>query len=298
MPHVPLRDGRSLHVHTVGRGPTVVLLHGFGMHGAMWLPHVLPLAHKYRFVLPDLRGFGRSHQVNYAHADVIGGHAEDVEDLLTHLGEERVLLGGLSMGALTGLALAARGGFSRVAGYVHIDQAARIQNDATYIHGLFGHEQAARFADMRALLGEVDPLRDQPFDALPAPLRARVRAALASFLRSAFRPAWLKAATGAVHQEQLAKRLFPLTNWPVYMDCLRAYLDQDYDFREALSGTNVPVTFMVGEASEMYPAEGQLALARSVPGAKVVRFPGVGHAIPVEAPWAFVRALSRALAAT
>lgn len=295
MPQVPLRDGRSLHVHSVGRGPTVVLLHGFAMHGAMWLPLVLPLAHKYRFVLPDLRGFGRSHGVDYAHADVIGGHAADVEDLLAHLGEERVVLGGLSMGALTGLALASRGAFRRVSAYVHIDQAPRIQNDADYTHGLFGHEQAARFAEMRALLGEVDPLRDRPFDALPSALRERVRAAFASFLRSAFRPGWLKAATGAVHREELAKRVFPLANWPIYMDCLRAYLEQGYDFRDALVGTQVPVTFMVGEASEMYPAEGQLALARSVPGATLVRFPGVGHAIPMEAPWAFVRALSRAI---
>ena len=80
MPKVPLRDGRSLHVHVVGRGGpgrTVVMLHGFGMHGARWLPLVAPLAHKYRFVLPDLRGFGRAQGVDYGHADVIGGDGDD-----------------------------------------------------------------------------------------------------------------------------------------------------------------------------------------------------------------------------
>ncbi len=293
MAKVRLRDGRALHVHTVGRGRTVVLLHGFAMHGAMWLPLVLPLAHKYRFVLPDLRGFGRSHHLDYAHGDVIGSHAHDVEDLLDHLGEPRVLLGGLSMGALTGLALAARGGFRRVAGYVHIDQAARIHNDADYTHGLFGDHQPARFAELRALLAEVDPLRGLAFDALPEALRARVRTAFVGFLRAAFRPAWLKGAMHAVHQERLAKLAFPFQNWPVYLDCMRAYLEHPYDFSDALADTGVPVTVMVGDASEMYPAEGQIALARSV-GATLVRFPGVGHAVPVEAPLAFVRALGRA----
>jgi pimeloyl-ACP methyl ester carboxylesterase len=45
----------------------------------------------------------------------------------------------------------------------------------------------------------------------------------------------------------------------------------------------------------MYPAAGQLALAGLTPGASVVRFPGAGHALHVEAPARFVGALDRAL---
>ena len=306
MAEVSLRDGRRMHVHSVGRGPTVVMLHGFAMHGRMWLPSVVPLAGSYRFVLPDLRGFGSSHTVPFSRADVVAGFADDLEDLLEHLGERRVFLAGLSMGALTALAFAARGGFSRVSGYVHVDQAARIHNDEGYAHGLFGRSQNGRFEELRVLLAEVEPHRDHPFAALPHELRARIRGAFAGFFRDAFRPPWMKALTGAVTREAVAKRVFPLERWTAYIDCLKAYLDERYDFSGALQEAHrkdpVPLTFMVGERSEMYPAAGQLALADAVSRGttrpervSVVRFPSSGHAIPMEAPVAFVRALHRAI---
>ncbi len=290
-----LRDGHTMHVHTLGRGPAVVLLHGFAMHGAMWLPLVLPLAHRYRFVLPDLRGFGRSHHVPFTQRDVVGQLADDVDALLAELAEPDVRLGGLSMGALTGLCLAARGGFRRVSRYVHIDQSPRIHNDAAWRHGLFGEAQAARFAELRALLDEADPLRARPFDALPPALAARIRAAFGGFLATAVRPALLKAGAGAVRHAQVARRVFPLAHWAAYMDVLRAYLDERYDFSDALDAVRAPVTVMVGGASEMYPAGGQVQFAARVPRAAVVTFADAGHAVPYEAPVAFVRALRHAL---
>src|SRR5437763_16556012 len=60
MPFVHVAGGDRLHYLDVGRGPVCVLLHGFGMQAAHFLPFVLPLAHRHRFVLIDLRGFGGS----------------------------------------------------------------------------------------------------------------------------------------------------------------------------------------------------------------------------------------------
>ena len=62
MPHLTTRDGARFHYLDVGRkrGPACVLIHGFGMQGAMWLPVIAPLLLKQRFILPDLRGFGGS----------------------------------------------------------------------------------------------------------------------------------------------------------------------------------------------------------------------------------------------
>lgn len=289
------RDGHTLHVHTLGRGPTVVLLHGFAMHGAQWIPLVAPLAGSFRFVLPDLRGFGRSHHVPFTKRDAVAQLADDVEDLLAQLGDDRVHVGGLSMGALTGLALAQRGALANARSYTHIDQAPRIHNGDDWRWGLFGDAQPARFDELRTLLDEATALRAVPFDHLPEHFSKRVRGAFGRFFQTAVRPAWMKRGAGLVAHPVVARRVLPLAHWGVYMDVLRAYLDERHDFRDALVNVRAPVTVMVGEASEMYPAEGQLALARTVAHARTVRFPRVGHAVPWEAPVGFVRALHGAL---
>ena len=76
-----------------------MLLDGFGMHGALWLPFVLPLAGRYRFLLPDLRGFGFSHRFSLAAPSAIGQPARDVDDLITGLDLHDDRFGGRSMGA-------------------------------------------------------------------------------------------------------------------------------------------------------------------------------------------------------
>lgn len=306
MATVPLRDGHRMFVRMVGRGPTVVMLHGFAMRGIDWLPVVAPLAHRYRFVLPDFRGFGNSHRVPYAQANIVEGFADDVEDLLDHLGESRVFLAGLSMGALTSIAFAARGGFSRVSGYVHMDQAARIHNEGPYTHGLFGAAQAERFAKLRALHVEIEPHRDRAFDDLPKELRVRIRTSFATFFRDAFHAPWLKAASTRLSHELVAKFVMPLERWFVYAECMKAYLDERYDYTQGLAKAHaanpVPLTFMIGDLSEMYPAAGQIELARIVSSettrpecVSVVRFPRSGHVVPLEAPISFVREFGRAL---
>ncbi len=262
----------------------------------MWIPHVLPLLRKYRFILPDFRGFGKSHMVPYAHKDVVRNHAEDVEDLLKALvPKERVILAGLSMGALTGLAFAERGGFSRVRGYVHIDQAPRIFNDAGYTFGLFGDRQDAQLAHLGSLLQASEQVAHLPFASVPEDLAFEVRKAFAEFFGSAFRPAWLKRVVGNVRHKVIASNVLPLSNWNAYMDCLRAYMEQRYDFSDALSKLDTPVHVMVGEASELYPAAGQHLFAQSLKRAHVHSFQNTGHAIPFERPLMFQKKFQSAL---
>lgn len=52
-------NGSSLHVRFGGKGPAVVLLHGFGDTGDMWAPLAAALVSD-RTVVPDLRGMGLS----------------------------------------------------------------------------------------------------------------------------------------------------------------------------------------------------------------------------------------------
>jgi pimeloyl-ACP methyl ester carboxylesterase len=53
-------NGTTIHVRSAGSGPAVVLLHGYGETGDMWVPLAEDLARDHRVIIPDLRGLGLS----------------------------------------------------------------------------------------------------------------------------------------------------------------------------------------------------------------------------------------------
>jgi pimeloyl-ACP methyl ester carboxylesterase len=53
-------NGTTIHVRIGGKGPAVVLLHGYGETGDMWAPLATNLARDHLVVVPDLRGMGLS----------------------------------------------------------------------------------------------------------------------------------------------------------------------------------------------------------------------------------------------
>ncbi|HEY9068251.1 MAG TPA: alpha/beta hydrolase [Burkholderiaceae bacterium] len=53
-------SGATIHVRHGGSGPAVVLLHGYGETGDMWVPMATEFARDHTVVIPDLRGLGRS----------------------------------------------------------------------------------------------------------------------------------------------------------------------------------------------------------------------------------------------
>lgn len=53
-------DGATIHTRVGGRGPAVVLIHGYGETGDMWSPMAADLMHDHTVIVPDLRGLGLS----------------------------------------------------------------------------------------------------------------------------------------------------------------------------------------------------------------------------------------------
>lgn len=85
----------------LGSGPPVVLLHAGVCDRRMWGPVLPALSHAFRVIAPDLRGFGQS--------ALPGGpvsHAEDVADLMEHLGIGQVAVVGSSFGGRVALEVA------------------------------------------------------------------------------------------------------------------------------------------------------------------------------------------------
>ena len=53
-------DGVQLHYMTAGRGPTLILLHGYAETSRMWKPIIPLLAERFTVIAPDLPGIGNS----------------------------------------------------------------------------------------------------------------------------------------------------------------------------------------------------------------------------------------------
>ncbi|WP_455358513.1 alpha/beta fold hydrolase [Streptomyces sp. SYSU K21746] len=77
-------------------GDPLVLVHGHPFDRTMWTPQLAAFGETHRVIAPDLRGYGTS-SVEPG-VTPLSAFASDIAALLDHLGVERFVLGGLSMG--------------------------------------------------------------------------------------------------------------------------------------------------------------------------------------------------------
>ncbi|WP_269078903.1 alpha/beta fold hydrolase [Novosphingobium resinovorum] len=108
----------TIHVRVGGKGPAVVLLHGYGETGDMWSPMAADLMHDHTVIVPDLRGLGLS-------SKPAGGYdkktqAGDVAAVLDRLNVKQADLVTHDIGNMVGYAFAAQHP-ARVRRFVLID---------------------------------------------------------------------------------------------------------------------------------------------------------------------------------
>ena len=88
--------GQMIHYFDLGNGPVVVLLHGLGSRKEDWMPVLEPLSQKYRLLVPDQLGFGRSDKplLDYS----IQTYVDFLSEYLRQLRVEKASLVGESLG--------------------------------------------------------------------------------------------------------------------------------------------------------------------------------------------------------
>ena len=87
-----------------GKGPAVVLLHGFLENQSMWSALVLELSKKYRVITIDLLGHGGTESLGYVHS--MEDQADMIQYILHELKIRKAVLIGHSMGGYVALAFA------------------------------------------------------------------------------------------------------------------------------------------------------------------------------------------------
>src|SRR6187402_1146662 len=92
-------DGRTIRYLEAGSGWPVVLIHAFPLNADMWRPQLERVPEGWRFIAPDLRGFGPDAQVPAGtQHTTLDEMAADVAALLDDLEIDPAVIGGLSMG--------------------------------------------------------------------------------------------------------------------------------------------------------------------------------------------------------
>lgn len=106
------RDGIEIYYEVHGpdpvkdpaNAPAILLTHGFSATAQMWKPQLSALAATHTVITWDMRGHGQSDSPNDPNAYSEAITTADMAALLTHVGVESAVIGGLSLGGYMSLA--------------------------------------------------------------------------------------------------------------------------------------------------------------------------------------------------
>ncbi|HTV26925.1 MAG TPA: alpha/beta hydrolase [Xanthobacteraceae bacterium] len=98
--------GGTQYVRLGGKGPAVLLLHGFGDTGDMWVPLADVLVKDHSVIVPDLRGMGLSSHPEGGYEKV--AQARDLASILDELGFRELAVVSHDIGNMVGYAFAAQ----------------------------------------------------------------------------------------------------------------------------------------------------------------------------------------------
>ena len=155
-------DGSRLHVETSGlaTGPTIVLTHGWGLNSTAWGDAKQVLGSRFRVVVWDLPGLGRSKPPSDGHYS-IDGFAQALSAVVVSCGEGPVLLVGHSIGGMTTQTFwrdASVQAKARVAGIVLVDTTHEDPIQTMWLSGLWRVLKAPVIEPLMHLTMWISPL--------------------------------------------------------------------------------------------------------------------------------------------
>jgi pimeloyl-ACP methyl ester carboxylesterase len=247
--------GRPADVREIGKGPAVILVHGYPLDGAMWSGVARALSTQFRVLKPDLPGRGNTEAPA---PQGIEGYADFLDTIVGSL-EGPVGLAGFSFG-----------------GYISL----------AYMKRRPEKVRALALVDTRASADD-DPGRAKRDEAI-AGVRANGVAPLVSGMPGKLlSPEALARKDLLERVERIISRQKPET---VEAD-LAAMRDRP-DSTGFLREIAVPTLVVVGERDVLTPPPDSDSMVAAIPGSKLVTIAGAGHLTPMERPKAVAEALA------
>lgn len=247
----------SLGEITLGDGPNLTLVHGWGFGAQAWKPVIHALAENFTVHAVDLPGYGASPALPVSGIEALA-------DALAETLPPRAMLCGWSLGALVCLACAAR----------HPRKVARM---------VLAGATASFIA------------RDGWTEALPAAQLADFQAQLAVDPIALLRRFGVLIHQGDVRAREAARWLRPPTELPATPQVLREGLEElaSADLRAVAERITQPVLLVHGAVDPLMPQAAARRLADLLIDARIEVFEGSAHAPFASDPARFVAAVNR-----
>ncbi|WP_420394164.1 alpha/beta fold hydrolase [Acuticoccus sp.] len=270
LPEPEAREGRTITVNGAdifvaasGEGEPVLLLHGYPLSGALFERLRDRLDDTYQVITIDHRGYGRSSTP--APVEDVATYAEDALAVLSELGIDRAVIGGMSMGGPIAFEMY-RQNPDVFAGMMLIDTN----------HTAAGAIEAGIWQGAETTLEEKGSVEAIIPFLMPNMLTGETRTveapAQVDYLTAAMKQASLDGAIGGA--KVLAGRP---------------------DSTETLKGVDVPVLVLVGRADPVYPVEIAQEMADLAPDGELAIIDGASHAAVFEQPEAAGNAIGEFL---
>jgi 3-oxoadipate enol-lactonase len=260
-------DGVGLEVHEQGRGPTLILVHGFGGAKEDFAEQVDALAARHQVVTFDHRGHGESDAPTDSAAYSLDRMALDTLAVADALGADQFRLLGHSMGGMIARRLV-------LASPERVDALVLMDTSPGPVPGLDAEllEMAAVIA-LNEGMAELKRIMDA-FQPLATPAYERLLAE---------RPGY----------QEFNDRKWAALSAVMWATMGREIRDQP-DELAALSVVTCPTLVIVGEQDEPFVGVSH-QMAETIPRAEIAVIPEAGHSPQFENPAAWLNALGRFL---
>jgi len=239
---------KSLYVESVGQGPDVILLHGWGMHGAYWQALVDDLKENFCLHCIDLPGHGNS---GYAGETGIDDFVNRISQTVEQISDGPVYVIGWSLGGLISQA------WLRSAGE-RIKKLVLIASSPSFVQRAAWPSAMPR----SVLQGFADNLLQDYKQTLSRFLALQVR--------------------GSEQQQQalreLKAQLFSRGEPDPQALNIGLLLLQQADLREDWSRMDIPVMLVGGERDTLVPSSALIQMAEQVDDVSLHIIKGAGHA--------------------
>jgi pimeloyl-ACP methyl ester carboxylesterase len=261
-------DGSRLHVESFGPkdGPVLVFTHGWGLDHSVWRYAVRDLAKRFRVVVWDLPGLGKSTQPSDGKYQ-LDRLAENLRAVLNDTaGGQPAVLVGHSIGGMTTQTLAALRPEilgEQVRGLVLVNTTHLRPIETTAVSGLVKAiwPIASQILKLQTVLGPVFQLAAlQSYQSGQAHLATRIGGFGKHVTRSQLdHTSWLASRNSQAVQ---AKGDFAMMDW---------------DITSQLPRINVPTLVITGDKDLLTRPDAGETITKLIPGARNAKMPGCGH---------------------